>query len=213
MCDRDAQQLYRFEQHPLLVVISGTSGAGKDSVVKEVVRRAHERGIQARFVVTATTRPKRESEVDGIDYFFVSQAQFEKMIVRGELFEHALVYGHYKGVPKQQVREAMASGRDVLMRLDIQGANTVRCIVPEAVLVFITAPSEEELIARLRQRRTESPEQLQIRLDTAREEMRHIPEFDYVVQNPENRLDEAVETVLAIIAAEKHRTHPRRAAL
>jgi guanylate kinase len=211
--ERDADRLYAFERYPLLVVISGTSGSGKDSVVKGVIARMQERGTPAHFVVTATTRAKRETEVEGKDYFFVSRSEFEEMIARDELLEYANVYGDYKGVPKQQVREAMASGRDVLMRLDIQGAAAIRQIAPEAVFIFITAPSEEELANRLRQRRTESHEQLQVRLEKAREEMLHIPEFDYIVTNPANKLDETVGTVMAIITAEKHRTHPRRVRL
>ena len=167
-------------------------------------------------MVTATTRPRRETEVDGVDYVFVSKPEFESMIASDELIEYALVYDQYKGVPKKhvyQAMEAMAQGQDVIMRLDVQGAETIREMVPDALLVFITASSEKELVERLRGRRTEDPEQLEIRLRTARQEMARIPEFDYVVPNADNKLEDTIETVLAIIAAEKHRTHPRRAHL
>ncbi len=209
----ESSNLYRFEQPPLLIVISGTSGAGKDSVVKKLIARMQEQGSPVHFVVTATTRPRRESEVDGVDYFFVSRGEFERMIADGELLEYAVVYGEYKGVPRRQVREAMADGKDVIMRLDVQGAATIRRLAPEAVLIFITASSEEELIARLKRRHTESPEQLRVRLEEARREMRRIVEFDYVIPNPDGELDKTVETVIAVITAEKHRVHPRRARL
>jgi guanylate kinase len=197
-------------------VISGASGAGKDTVVEALIQRFQDEQRPIHRIVTATTRPRRETEVDGVDYVFVSQAEFEAMIANDELIEYALVYGQFKGVPKKHIYkalEAMAQGQDVIMRLDVQGAETIRKMVPEALLVFITASSEKELSERLRGRRTEDPEQLAIRLRTAHQEMSRIPEFDYVVPNADNKLDDTIETVLAIIAAEKHRTHPRRAHL
>jgi guanylate kinase len=139
--------------------------------------------------------------------------EFQRMIDRGELLEYAEVYGEYKGVPKQQVRDALVTGQDVVMRLDVQGAATVRRLLPDAVLIFLTASSEEELISRLKARRTESPEQLRIRIDTSRREMKRLPEFDYVVINRDNKLDQAVQRVLSIIEAEHCRTKPRRVTL
>ena len=204
---------YTFERPPLLIVISGTSGAGKDSVARALVRRMEENGFPAHFVVTATSRPMRETEVDGVDYLFVSRAEFEQMIAKDELLEYALVYDQYKGIPKAQARKAMQSGKDVVMRLDIQGAATIREMAPEALLVFVTASSENELAKRLRRRHTESDEQLQIRLETARKEMEHILQFDYVIPNPDGKLEQTIDTAMAIIAAEKHRTKPRRARL
>jgi guanylate kinase len=200
---------FRREQPPLLFVISGASGVGKDSLVQ----RMKERGFPFHFVVTATDRPARSGEVHGTDYFFYTTAEFERMIAEGELLEHAWVYGQHKGIPKAQVRQALASGQDVIMRLDVQGAETVKDLIPAAITVFLVCESEEELVARLRQRRTESEEALQNRLDTARQELARIPEFDYVVVNCHSALDAAVDDVAAIIRAEHCRSVPRRVRL
>jgi guanylate kinase len=151
--------------------------------------------------------------VEGEDYFFVSTQEFARMIREDELIEHAVVYGQYKGVPKQQVREAMASGRDVVMRVDVQGATTIRQIAPQAVLIFLTASSEEELERRLRARGGDSLDQVERRIATAREEMKRLPEFDYVVVNRDQELDDAVDDVLAIIKAEHCRVNQREATL
>ncbi len=196
------------EPNPLLIVVSGPSGVGKDAVIK----RMKELGYPLHFVVTATTRPRRPGEVHGRDYFFVSEEDFTRMLERGELLEHAIVYGQHKGIPKQQVRQAMASGQDVIMRVDVQGAATVHRLVPQAVLVFLTC-SEEELIRRLQRRKTETPEDLAMRMATARQEMAQVSEFDYVVANREGKLDEAVEKIVAIITAEKCRVRQRKIAL
>jgi len=211
MVEANANEWYRQvnEPRPLLVLISGPSGVGKDAVLK----RMKELGYPFHFVVTATTRPRRRGEVDGVDYFFVSEAEFEAMLEKGELLEHALVYGEHKGVPKAQVRQALASGKDVLMRVDVQGAATVRRLVPGAITIFLTAASEEELVARLKRRRTEPPEKLQQRIALAREEMQRIPEFDYVVVNRENQLDETVRQIVAIMTAEKCRVQRREVKL
>lgn len=188
-----------------MIVISGPSGAGKDTVIEHMKQRE----LPFYFVVTATTRPPRPNEMHGVDYFFFSKDEFAGMIERGELMEYALVYKDYKGVPKEQVRRALASNQDVVMRLDVQGAATVRKLAPEAVLIFLTTSSEEELITRLEARMTESPEGLKLRIATARSEMGRLAEFDYVVVNAQNQLDETVDTILAIIKAEHHRVLPR----
>ena len=195
--------------NPLLVVISGTSGVGKDATVK----RMKEMGYPFHFVVTTTDRPPRPDEVDGVDYCFVSTDEFERMLQNDELLEHAIVYGQRKGVSKAQVQRALASGQDVMMRLDVQGAATIRRLVPEAVLIFLTCESEEVLTARLRDRRTESEEALRTRLAVARREMERLPEFDYVVANRTGQLDETVETIAAIIQAEKCRVRQREITL
>ena len=194
---------------PLLIVISGPSGAGKDSVVL----RMKERGLPFHFVVTATTRPKRSNEIDGKDYFFVSKEEFARMIEHNELIEYAMVYGDYKGIPKSQVREALASGQDVVMRVDVQGAETIRKLAAEALLIFITAENGEELERRLRERKTETPAELALRIATARKELKRMDAFDYVVLNLDDQLDETVDMVKAIIDAEHCRVNPRKVTL
>ncbi len=194
---------------PLLIVISGPSGVGKDTVIQ----RMKERALPFHFVVTATTRPPRTTERHGVDYFFVSHDEFAEMIEQNELLEYAIVYNDYKGIPKAQVREALASGKDVIMRIDVQGAATIRGLCPDAVLIFLTTGNEEELVARLTARKTETPEGLKLRIATARKEMQRIVEFDYVVTNPEDQLDEAVDTILSIIHAEHHRVQQRKVTL
>ena len=199
-----------YSPEPLLIVISGPSGVGKDTVLHMI----EERGEQPfHFVVTATTRPIREGEVHGVDYFFVTNDEFAKMIEEDELLEYAVVYNDYKGIPKQQVRDALASGKDVIMRLDVQGAATVRKMAPEAILIFLTTKNEEELVSRLRARKTETAEGLNLRIAAARQEMKRANEFDYVVFNTENHRDEAVDAIQAIIQAEHHRTNPRKVSL
>ena len=187
---------------PVLVVISGPSGVGKDATLQLM----KENRYPFYFVVTATTRPRRASEVDGVDYHFVSVGDFAEMIELGELLEYAVVYGDYKGIPKQHVRAALNSGMDVIMRIDVQGAATLRVLVPNAISIFITAESEDELVRRLRERKTESEDDLKMRIVTARKELERANEFDYIVVNREGKLQETVDKVMAIITAEKCRT-------
>lgn len=196
-------------QHPLLIVISGPSGAGKDSVLRSLKQRK----LPLHFVVTVNTRSPRPDEEDGVDYVFISKAKFEEMKAAGELLEHAHVYNDEKGVPREQVERAIASGKDVLMRLDVQGAATIRETIPGALLIFLTTSSERELEGRLQARKTENKKDLALRLATARKEYERVGEFDYVVANREDRLDEAVDTIIAIIRAEHQRVHPRRVQL
>jgi guanylate kinase len=194
---------------PLLIVISGPSASGKDTVVQSM----KEHGQEFRFVVTATTRERRPGEVHGRDYWFVTKAEFARMVKEGELLEHAMVYGDEKGVPRTQVREALASGRDVVMRLDVQGAETVRRLVPDALLIFITVDSEEEMIKRLQERKTETAEERAVRTATAREELKRVEAFDYVIVNHDDRLEHTVDVVRAIIEAEHHRVRQRKVSL
>jgi len=179
---------------------------GKDALL--AVLKA--RGRPYHFAVTATTRPRRGAEMDRRDYYFLSPDRFEQMAATGELLEHALVYGHRYGVPKGPVRQALASGRDVLMRTDVQGAATIKGAVPQAVTIFLAPASLAELEERLRRRATDSEETLRLRLAVARREMDAAGHFDHVVVNPEGHLEEAADHVERIIAAERAR--PERAA-
>jgi guanylate kinase len=197
------------QTEPLLIVISGPSGVGKDSVIQAMKKR----DATFHFVVTATTRPARQDEVHGKDYFFVTHDEFAEMIEQGELLEYAIVYNDYKGIPKQQVRAALNTGTDVVMRVDVQGAATVRELCPQAVLIFLTTNDEDELANRLTARKSEKREGLKLRIATARQEMKRINEFDYVVVNHENKLQETVDVILAIIRAEHHRVNPRKVTL
>lgn len=196
---------YNHQEKPILVVISGPSGVGKDMTIA----RLKQMGYPFHFVVTATTRPQRPGEVDGVDYIFVSTGEFAELIEQGELLEYAVVYGDYKGIPKAQVRQALASGKDVIMRIDVQGAATIRRLVPEAVLIYISAESEEALVRRLRERKTEPEDQLKMRIATARQELKRLELFDYVVINADDKLDETCRKIAAIITAEKCRVEQR----
>ncbi len=191
---------------PLLVVLTGPSGAGKDSVLDELKKLP---GRPYDFAVTATTRPARPDERDGVHYHFVSREEFQRMIAAGELLEHAVVYGQDKGLPKAQVRQMLEAGRDVLMRTDVQGARYIKSIVPGAVTIFIAPPSDAELERRLRSRGGDSDEQVALRLQTAREEIARAGEFDYTLVNDD--LEETAEEIERIIAEERAR--PDRAAI
>jgi guanylate kinase len=194
---------------PLLIVISGPSGVGKDTVIQ----RMKERNLPFHFVVTATTRLPRTNEVNGRDYFFYSHDEFAEMIEKGELLEYAIVYNDYKGIPKAQVRDALSSGKDVIMRLDVQGAATIRRLYPDALMIFLTVQDEEDMVNRLQERKTETPEGLKLRIATARQEMTHVDSFDYVVVNREYHLDETVDILVSIIVAEHHRVKKRKITL
>lgn len=196
--------------NPLIIVISGPSGVGKDALIKKL----RESRDSLHFVVTATSRPMRPGEENGKDYYFVSKEEFLTMIDKNELLEYALVYGDYKGIPKKQIREYMAKGYDIILRVDIQGAQTLRRVLGDsAVFVFLMAESETALVERLVERKTESREELLVRIATAREEIKHVKIFDYVVVNAEGKLDVAVKLVESIIDAEKAKVQQRSAVI
>ena len=186
---------------PILVVLSGPSGVGKDTILALMKGR----NLPFHFVVTATTRPMRPDEIEGVDYHFVSVGEFAEMIDADELLEYAVVYGDYKGIPKTHVREALASGKDVILRIDVQGAATIRRLIPEAVTIFLVAENEEEQMRRLRERKTESSDRFKMRIATARKEMQQLRNFHYVVVNRDDRQEETVDKVIGIIQAEKCR--------
>lgn len=192
--------------NPLLIVISGPSGVGKDAVLDAMRRMRY----PLYFAVTATTRPQRRGETAGRDYHFVSRSEFEQMVERRELLEWANVYGNLYGVPKRQVQQALAEGRDVVVKVDVQGAATIKNILSETVFIFVAPPSMSDLEERLKQRKTESGVDLELRMKTAQEEMGSLPLFDYVVVNHEGRVELAVSQIESIITAEKCRVKPRR---
>jgi len=202
-------ELRKPEQTSLLIVISGPSGIGKDTVVQGL----KDRQCPFHFVITATSRAPRKNEVHGVDYFFYSKEEFEAMIEAGEFLEHAWVYSDHKGVPKSQVRQALESGEDVIMRLDFQGAKTVREMCPDAILIFLTAKNKAEWLQRLKNRRSEGDEELALRIRTAKHEYDSLDIFDYIVVNERGKLDHTLDIIESIINAEHHRVHPRKVQL
>ena len=201
---KDEDSLYQRPIYPVLLVISGPSGVGKDTIARQLIDR---RPDNFYFVVTATTRPPRVGEVHGQDYFFMSNDEFARMIENNDLLEYAVVYNDFKGIPKQQIRDALASGRDVIMRVDVQGAATIRKLVPNAVSVFLMSESEDELERRLRERKSESGDSLNLRIATARQEMKRTKEFDYFVVNAEGAQETAVQQIMSIIEAQHCRVN------
>ena len=189
------------DERPLLVVLSGPSGVGKDAVLERMRRL----GSPYHFAVTATTRPMREGEREGEPYHFVARAEFERMIANGELLEWAEVYGNLYGVPRAQVKSALSEGRDVLAKVDVQGAKTIRGLAPDAVLVFLAPPSYDELARRLTSRGTEAEDAMRRRLREAEAEMEAASLFDHVVVNRRGELDDAVRQIEALTADERRR--------
>ena len=185
---------------PFLVVLSSPSGAGKTSICRGVERR----DPNVAYSVSATSRPKREGEVNGRSYFFYSEKQFQQLNENHGLLESADVYDHRYGTPRAPVLRHFRQGRDVIADLDIQGMRSCRKALPGTVGVFVTAPNSNELARRLRDRGTDSPEAVARREADREAELAAIPEFDYLVVN--DRLNQAVDDVMAIIRAERLRT-------
>lgn len=182
----------------VLAVISGFSGAGKGTIMKELIRQ-----YPYFLSVSATTRKPREGEVNGREYFFHTKEEFEHMIAEGELIEWAEYVGNYYGTPKKAVEQQLAEGKDVLLEIEMQGGMLVKEQFPEAVLIFITPPSYDELKSRLQGRGTESAEEIERRLNRAGEEVAYMKSYDYIVVNDE--LTEAVNRVNNIITDEHYR--------
>jgi len=204
-----SQLVFNLSIRPLLIVLSGPSGVGKDAVLT----RMKESGYPVKYVITLTTRPRRAKERNNIDYHFVSDKRFKEMIENNELLERANVYGNWYGVPKGEVKQALDQGQDVMLKVDIQGAAAIKKILPQAISIFLIPPSMEELVLRLKQRLTESPSDLDLRLKTAEEEMKQLPLFDYLVVNRWDKIGLAVSDIKAIITAEKCRVNPREITL
>ncbi len=179
-------------------VIAGPSGVGKGTVLREFISRAPDCWVS----ISATTRPPRPGEVDGIHYYFVSDNRFDEMIVGNELLEWAVVHGkHRYGTPRLPVEEAVAAGKTVILEVDLAGARQIRHSLPEAQQIFLLPPSWEELEHRLRGRGTESPEQIERRLATARTEMEAQSEFDMVVRN--DSVSRATDELLHIMGLDR----------
>jgi guanylate kinase len=194
---------------PLLIVVSGPSGVGKDAILN----RMKERKYPFEYITTVTTRAQRLSEKHKVDYHFMSVNEFQDLLKNDGLLEWANVYGNYYGVPKGPIKEALSKGMDTIIKVDVQGAANIKKILPDAVFIFIAPPSVEELSDRLIKRCTENACDLAVRLKTAEEELMQIRHFDYVVINSSNQIDRAIEEIKSIITAEKCRTTARNIAI
>ena len=194
---------------PLLIVLSGSSGVGKDAVLAYLKNSCP----SFKFVITVTTRPRRHNEKDNVDYHFVSENEFQTLLKNNELLESANVYGNWYGVPKEPIRQALKQGYDIMVKVDVQGAATIKKLVPQALAIFLMPPSFDELATRLKKRYTESPETLAVRLQSADNEKSQISKFDYIVVNHRDQIESAVNEIKAIIAAEKCRVKQREITL
>lgn len=194
------------EKVSLMIVISGPSGVGKDSVLRALKKSS----LPVHHVVTVNTRAPRPDEKEGVDYFFVSREKFEEMISNDEFIEYSHVYDDYKGVPKNQIREAMNSGKDVVLRLDVQGAEKIKKIYPQAILIFLLPSSQEDWFKRLGGRRLSQEKDLDTRIATVKDELIKARDFDYLVVNKQNQLSQTVHVIEAIITAEHQRANPRK---
>jgi guanylate kinase len=191
----------------LLVIISGPSGVGKDTIITAL--RERERAQDYHYVVTCTTRGRRPGEVDGVSYHFLTRERFDDMREAGEFLEANEVHGQWYGTPRRQVRNALAAGRDVILKIDVQGAQVVKETVPDALLIFLVPPSLEDLFDRLRRRATENADELELRQRNAAIEIARQQDYDYVVTNETGQVERTAERIDEIIAAE-HRKHPDR---
>jgi guanylate kinase len=193
----------RARRRPHLFVISGPSGVGKDAVIEKLRPRFPE----AYFAVTATTRPRRPGEIDGVHYVFLDEEAFAAGVANDEFLEHATVYGLRYGVPRAQVRQALARGQDVVVKVDIQGAASIRRLVEHGTFIFLAPESMAELLHRLHSRKTDDPEALMRRFGTASRELAAASEFDYVIFNEADRLEQTLEQISAVFTAERCRVH------
>jgi guanylate kinase len=191
-----------------LVIISGPSGVGKDTIIDAL--RARPRDPDYHYVVTCTTRCPRPGEVPGVSYQFLTDAEFHALRAAGELLEANEVHENWYGTPRRDVAEALAAGHDVILKIDVQGAQVVKERVPDALLVFIVPPSLEALFQRLRSRATESADELEIRQRNAAIELARQGDYDQVVVNETGEVERTAAEIEAIIAQEKRRNSDRR---
>jgi guanylate kinase len=189
----------------LLFVMSAPSGTGKDTVIHALMQQ----GMNFYVVPSITTRSPRPGESEGSPYHFVDQETFERMVSQDELLEYANVHGNWYGQPRKLIRENLSAGRDVLLKIDVKGASTIRKKVPDAIFIFLIPGSLEELTQRLTDRQTETEEELQRRLTDARKELAEQHWYDYLVTNRDGHLQEAVDCLRAIMLAEHCRVHVR----
>jgi guanylate kinase len=192
--------------NPMLVVVSGPSGVGKSTIVAELARRRP----QVVPIVTATTRERREGEIDGVHYHFLTDGEFRELIERDGLLEHADNHGQWYGTPVDQVRGILAAGRDAILTISPEGARNVRRLVPDALLIFIMPPSMEDLDERLAGRGSESGSSLERRRQDAERWIAEASDYDHVVVNETGRPEEAADRIWTIIQAEARRDPPRR---
>lgn len=190
----------KLRKYGSLIIVSGTTCAGKGTVIKKLLAKNDNLSL----AISYTSRPIRQGEVDGVDYYFVSHEEFEQKIKNGDFLEYAKVrYGEYFGTPKKEVDDILKTGKDVLLEIDVQGAEQIKNLFPETILIFIMAPSMEEVKKRIKARGAETPEQIVERFQTAYREINEIPKYNYIVVNDE--IDKAVEKVQAILLSEKCR--------
>ncbi len=192
----------------MLVIISGPSGVGKDTIIEAL--RDRPRQPDYHYVVTCTTRPRRPAETDGLSYHFLDRAAFSEMHRAGEFLEANEVHGNWYGTPRGQVRAALAAGHDVMLKIDVQGAQVVKENVPDAILIFIVPPSLETLFQRLKRRATETADQLELRQRNAAIELARQEDYDYIVENREGEVAATAARIDAIISAERAGRPDRR---
>lgn len=188
---------------PRIYIISGPSGVGKDTVIEQL----REAFPDAQYVVTATTRPMRVGEIDGVHYTFMSKEEFQAGIDAGGFIENALVYENHYGVPKQPIIDGLKENRDVIIKVDVKGAATLRRLIPNTISIFLAPESMEALLTRLRDRKTDDPEVLMKRFRTASTELAEVKNFTHVVFNEDEQLDAAVKAIVNIVKVERTRVN------
>lgn len=194
----------------LVFVLSGPSGVGKSTLIERLKRDR----FPITHCVTATTRPRRQGEEHGVHYYFLAEAEYDQLLETEQFLEHAVVHNLYRyGIPLHSIRDGLRRGQDVILAPDVQGASTVRWKLPAAITIFLRPESLDELVPRLAARGTENDEERRIRLATAEREMQRVSEYDYVIINHRDRLDQAVSDLKAIISVERLRVCPRTVSL